>query len=167
MQLSGPSSRLFPVSAVWAFVPVYALHLLDERFWGMGTAHFASTYTPFWFTNSAWLWVNVPSFVLLTLAVALIVRGVFPEWAVVALAVHLLLHAIVRIGGSGFFAVVSPGVVSGVVLCVPLGVWSLMRGARALSRRELRAGLIAGVLSFQPLWHGVVFPFLPDRPPAC
>ena len=160
------SDRVFPATALWAFVPVYFVHLLDERFWGGGTANWATAHTPFYFTDCAWLWVNIPSMLALTLVVVLVARGVVPEWAVVALGVHLLLHAVTRIVGTVIFTTVSPGVVSGVLLCLPLAVWSLARGYRQLSRRALRSGVIAGVLSFQPLGHALLYPFLPTAMPA-
>ena len=166
MQFPERFDRVFPAAALWAFVPVYFLHLLDERFWGVGTANWATAHTPFYFTNFAWLWINVPSMLAVVSVVVLIARRVFPEWAVVALAVHLSLHAVTRIGGTLVFVSVSPGVVSGLLLCLPLALWSLVHGYRELPRRALRSGVIAGVLSFQPLWHAVLYPILPVAPPA-
>ena len=151
---------------LWAFVPVYFVHLLDERFWGVGTANWSTAHSPFYFTNYAWLWVNIPSMLALALVVVLIARGAIPEWAVVALGIHLLLHAVTRIVGTLIFASVSPGVVSGVLLCLPLAVWSLVRAYRQLSQRGLRFGIIAGILSFQPVWHGLLYPFFRTVPPA-
>ncbi len=71
-----------------------------------------------------------------------------------------------RLVGTLVFASVSPGVISGVLLCLPLALWSLARGYRQLSKSALRKGLIAGVLSFQPLWHAILYPFLPTAPLA-
>ncbi len=102
----------------------------------------------------------------LGLVVVLVSRRAIPEWAVVALGVHLLLHAVMRIFGTLVFASISPGLISGVLLCLPLAVWSLARGYRQLSHRALRAGAIAGFLSFQPLWHAILYPLLPTAPPA-
>ena len=164
--MSENSDRVFPAVAVLGFAPVYFVHLLDERFWGIGTANWATTHTPFYFTNYAWLWVNVPSMLLLALVVVLIARRRVPEWAVVALSVHLVLHSVTRIFGTLIFASVSPGVISGVVICLPLAFWCLARGYRQLPKPDLRMGMIAGVLSFQPMWHSIIFPFLPAAPLA-
>ena len=166
MEFAEPSDRVFSAPVLWAFPAVYFVHLIDERFWGVGTANWATIHGPLYFTNYAWLWVNIPSMLALTLVAALVARGAVPEWAIVALSVHLLLHAVMRIGGTLVFASVSPGLISGVLLCLPLAVWSLARGYRRLSHRALCAGVIAGILSFQPLWHAVLHPFLPPAPPA-
>ncbi len=166
MQLPERSDRVFPTAVLWTFVPVYFVHLLDERFWGVGTANWATAHTPFYFTNYVWLWVNIPSMLVLGLVVVFVTRGVIPEWAVVALGIHLLLHSVTRLFGTLIFVSVSPGVISGVLLCLPLALWSLARGYRQLSKSALRPGIIAGVLSFQPLWHAVLYPFLPTAPPA-
>ena len=160
------SGRVFPAAAVWAFIPVYLIHLLDERFWGVGTANWAAAHIPVYFTNYAWLWVNIPSAAVLSIVVVMVARGVLPEWAVVALSIHLLLHTLMRVIGTLAFTSLSPGLVSGVLLCLPLALWCLTRARRCMPNQALRWGAIAGVASFQPLWHGVLYPFLPGAPPS-
>ncbi len=157
---------MFAARWLWLFPPVYFLHLLDERFWGPGTANWATANTGVYFTNSAWLAVNIPSFILLTLATALTASRRWPDWVAIALATHLTLHALVRIIGTTVTGTVSPGVVTGVAVCLPLALPVLVRGVRLLSQAQFRKGLIVGVLSFQPLWHFMLLPFLPDGPPA-
>ena len=151
---------------LWLFPPVYLLHLIDERYFGIGTAEWASHHTGVYFTNSVWLAVNAPSFVLLTLATWLVARRTWPMWVAVALATHLALHAIGRVVGSVVFDSVSPGVVTGVILCLPLAVFAYTRLVRVLSRGQLLAGVLAGVVSLQPLWHALLLPVLPSGAPA-
>ena len=158
--------EVFPAGWLWLFPPAYLLHLIDERFWGPGTAAWATANTGVYFTNSAWLAVNVPSLALLTVAAAFTASRRWPAWVAVALGAHLTLHALVRIVGTVVSGSVSPGVVTGVAVCLPLATLTFWRGFRALSGPQLRAGLITGVLSFQPLWHFLLLPFLPGRPPA-
>ena len=157
---------VFPGPLLGAFPPVYLLHLLDERFWGVGTANWATAHSYLYFTNYAWLWVNVPSMLALTLVVLLVARGRAPDWWVVALSVHLLLHGTMRVGGSFFYSSVSPGILTGVVLCVPLACRGLILAKRTLPKRALRLGVVAGLISFQPFWHVLLHPLLPGAPPA-
>jgi hypothetical protein len=151
---------------LWTFVPVYFVHLLDERFCGVGTANWSTAYSPVDFSNYAWLWVNATSMLVFALVVVLIARRTLPEWIVVGLSVHLLLHALMRVVGTVVFASLWPGLVSGVLLCLPLASWSLIHGYRNLPRQAARLGVLVGALSFQPLWHGVLYPFLSGAPPA-
>ena len=99
---------------LWLFPPAYLAHLIDERFWGPGTANWAYANTGIYFTNAGWLAVNVPSMVLLTVAAALSAARIWPQWVGVALAVHFVLHALVRIIGTPATGQIAPGVVTGV-----------------------------------------------------
>ena len=155
---------VFPQSLYVAFPIVYFLHLLDERFWGPGTANWATAHSPLYFTNSAWLWVNVPSMLLLALVARLTARQQLPAWAAVAVAMHLALHAVMRIVGTAVFESVSPGLVTGVFLCLPLAIPTLVRAYNRLPASQLRRGVLAGILSFQPLWHVVLYPVVPHGP---
>ena len=151
---------------LWLFPPAYLAHLIDERFWGAGTANWAYASTGIYFTNAGWLAVNVPSMVLVTVAAALAAARVWPQWVGVALGIHFALHALVRIVGTPATGQLAPGVVTGVLVCLPLAVPSLLWGYRSLSTASYRRGLLAGTLSFQPLWHAVLLPVLPQGPAA-
>ncbi len=168
MGVSGAAARGEEAAAaagwLWLLPPAYAIHLLDERLWGMGTAEFATRYLGMYFTNEAWLWLNAPSLVAFTAVGALAARRAGPAWLGVALATHLTLHALGRVPTSLWFAMVAPGVVSGLLVNLPVAVPILVRGARRLPRRALRHGVLAGIASFQPLWHFVLLPVLPEAP---
>ena len=79
---------------------------------------------------------------------------------------HIALHGPGRLPAAIWFASWSPGLVSGLVLCLPLAAFTFVREARVLNRREFARGLLAGVASFQPLWHFLLFPVLPSAPSA-
>ena len=157
-------SRSIPEAWVWLFPPVYAIHLIDERLYGLGTADFATQYMGIWFTNEAWVWVNVPSMILMTVAAALVARRRWPEWVAVALATHFALHGLGRLTTSLWFWIIQPGLLSGLLLCVPLAGAVFLRARHTLSWPEIRSGLLFGVASFQPLWHFALLPFLPPPP---
>ena len=143
---------------------VYLVHLVDERYFWIGTAEFSTRYFGIYFTNGAWWAVNVPSLLLVILAAWRTARGAWPQWVAIALAVHLLLHGLLRIPTSLWTLEIAPGLLTGVALCTPLAAATLWRGYAALSRPERKRGLLVGVLSFQPLWHAVLLPVLPAGP---
>ena len=118
-------------------------------------------------TNDAWLVINVVWFCGLSLVTWLVSQGRLPEWVVVSLATHLLIHSVTRVWGSTAFAGWSPGVLSGVTICLPWAAVTLIRAYPRSSARQLVAGVICGVLSLQPLWDFVMLPILsPDSPIA-
>ena len=139
---------------------VYLAHLLDERFFGEGTAAWATEHTHLYFTNTAWFWVNLPSFVLFSWTAALAASGRLPVWCQVGLCTHLLLHALARVVGSLGTATLAPGVITGVALCTPAAFAVLARARPSLSQRGLAVGSAVGLASFQPLWHFLLHPFL-------
>jgi hypothetical protein len=147
---------LFPV--------VYLLHLADERYYWIGTADFATQYLGIYFTNSAWWAINVPSMLLLAGVTVLLARGRWPEWVAIPLAVHLALHGLGRVPTSLATSTVAPGLLSGLILCTPLSAATLWKARRAFSGAQWRAGVLAGVLSFQPFWHFALLPVLPRGP---
>ena len=59
----------------------------------------------------------------------------------------------VHAGGTLLTASYSPGVVSAVLLWLPLGVMTLVRGHRVLAARSFRSGVLIGVVAhaFVPL----------------
>lgn len=158
--------RIFPTAWLWSFPAVYLIHLLDERCYGIGTATFATEYLDIYFTDAAWLAVNVPSFLAVTAAAWLVARRTWPDWVAVALATHLALHGLGRLPASMWFGTVAPGLLSGLVLCTPLALATFARGYRSLPRAQLGTGVLVGIASFQPLWHLLLLPVLPSAPVA-
>lgn len=155
-------------SGAWLslFPAIYLVHLVDERFFGIGTAIFSTRYFGIYFTNAAWWAVNVPSVIALSLAALLVARGSWPQWVVVALAIHLLLHGLLRVPTSLWTFTIAPGLITGLLLCTPLAAATLWRARTAFSKRDAIRGLFAGAASFQPLWHLVLLPVLPAPPAA-
>ena len=155
-----------PPTLLWVFPPIYFLHLMDERLFGIGTAAWATRHMAVYLTNEAWLAINVVWFAFLTLITWLIARGTLPNWVVVVLATHIAIHSLTRVWGSIVFPGWSPGVLTGVVIGLPWAVVIFYRALRAYSRRQLALGLVGGVLSLQPLWDFLMLPVLSLKPPA-
>ncbi len=164
-----PEESTAPIlSRTWLslFPPIYLLHLLDERFFGDGTAAWASEHMGVYLTNEAWLVINVAWFLGLSLATWLVSRRILPEWIVASLATHLAIHALTRLWGSAVFVGWSPGVLSGVVVCLPWATVALVRANQRLPTRQLVLGVACGILSLQPLWDFFMLPMLMTNPPT-
>ena len=151
-------------AAVTLYPGVYLIHLIDERYYGIGTADFSTQNFGVLFTNQAWWAVNVPSLIILTVTAALVARRVWPRWLAVALATHLAFHGLMRVPLSAWTLTIAPGLISGLLLCVPLSVFTLVWGWSALPRSQFRNGILTGIASVQPLWHFLLLPVLPGAP---
>jgi hypothetical protein len=139
----------------WLFAVVYGLHLLDEGFVPPGLPRW-STEHGFYFTIQNWLSVSVVSFSLFSASVWLVARRTWPAWVLVALAVHITLHALAHIGASAWTLSISPGMLSGLILALPLAAWTFRWARHALQRRVLVRAAILGAASFQAPWDLLV-----------
>ena len=133
----GPWIILFPAT--------YLLHIAEE-YWG-GFALRATELTGLAVPETAFLAANSLFWVLMSSAVVLVLRRPSHAPLVVALATIVTINAMLHIGGSLLSASYSPGLATGVLLWLPLGVAVLVRGHRVLSERSFRSGVLIGVVA--------------------
>jgi Protein of unknown function with HXXEE motif len=131
--------------APWLFPVTYAAHLIEE-------------YTaPEWF--GAWsertlglsisareflVW-NAFAFVLMCAGAALTVAFSRLRWIEIAMSMAVLGNALFHAAAAAWTLSYSPGLVTGLLLWVPLGVVRLRVGVRESSARGRRIGLWVGV----------------------
>jgi Protein of unknown function with HXXEE motif len=108
---------LFPVT--------YLVHFAEET-WG-GFVPWSARYLGFHLTVERFLGLNAVAWVgMLILGIAASL-GEKTRWLVVPLATAVLLNGVAHLGASLATGIYSPGVISGVVLWVPLGAIVLRR----------------------------------------
>jgi hypothetical protein len=139
----------------WLFAAVYAVHLLDEGLVAGGLPRW-STELGFHFTLLNWLSVSSLSFLLFSATVWWVARRTWPSWVLVALAVHITLHALLHIGASAWWHSLSPGTVSGLVLALPLAGWTLRWAWLELPRKTFVLAALLGAATFQAPWDLLV-----------
>lgn len=146
-------SRLTPAQISPWLAAAYAIHLLDERFVGDGVAEWATRVAGMPFSNSEWLLVNLPSLaVVLPLAWAIRTEKLGAA-ALLLVAGHVLMHATMHLGGAIQYGEFSPGIVSGVAVCLPLSLLAIRLGFSAMHAPRASLALLAGIATFQPIWH--------------
>ena len=149
-------SRLTPSTVAPWIVVAYAIHLADERLVGEGVAAWATRVAGMPFSNGEWLLVNSISFAAI-LAIAWAIRvGRLGAAALLLLGGHVLMHATMHLGGAIQFGEFSPGIVSGLVACLPASLIALRSGFEAMAAPRAAAFLLAGMATFQPIWHQVL-----------
>ncbi|MCA1849910.1 MAG: HXXEE domain-containing protein [Acidobacteria bacterium] len=135
----------FTGSWAWLFPASYLVHIAEE-YWG----GFTLWISRFWGVESSsanfLLW-NGAAWVLMTAGVSLVLRTKSYRWLLVSFGTVLLINGLAHALASVATLSYSPGLVSGLLLFVPLGAYALLRARRkGVNRRSFRAGLIAGVL---------------------
>jgi hypothetical protein len=135
---------------LWPFVPAYVIHVAEEWFAGF----------PLWLTrivgrplpDAAFLLINAVALVAMIAAIRAATRAEHNGWIGVAIATIALVNTLAHAAGAALTHSYAPGLVSAVVLYVPLGSLAMIRAFEQAPRAQLERGLIAGVLL-----HAVVF----------
>ena len=128
---------------LWLFPVAYAAHIVEElaggfRFW---VARLAGAPLPL----PAFLAINTVAFVLLVAGIRAAIRREEHGWIAVAVATVVVINGVLHLLGTLVTQAYSPGLVTGIVLYMPLGTLTLIRAwdqAPAVTRRR---GVWAGI----------------------
>lgn len=142
---AGRKDDAFAGSWIWLFPAAYSVHVAEEL-WAPPTFYgWASRLAGVDFTAPAFLAANALFMTMMIVAVARVVRGIWAPWLVLVLATIVVLNALLHLTGTVLSRSYSPGLVSGLLLYLPLGGVTLARGARRLGEAALRRGVVVGV----------------------
>lgn len=137
--------------APWLFALIYGLHLLEEGLLPPGMVRWSNDFG-YSFSFEHWFVVSSASFVLFSGASWLVARGSWPSWVLVALATHIGLHGLLHLGASVWVRSVSPGTLTGILLALPLSVWTFRWALQELDRKLLLRSALLGAATFQAPW---------------
>jgi hypothetical protein len=135
---------------LWLFVPAFLIHVAEEWF-----ADF-----PGWLQQIAGRPVPMPAFLLingvamlsLIVAIRAATRNEVFGWMAVAIATIVLVNTGSHAAGTAFTQSYSPGLISAVVLYVPLGSLTMIRALDQAPRAQLARGIQIGLVI-----HALVF----------
>jgi hypothetical protein len=144
---SPPWPRLWPLLLPLA----YLVHLAEEQWTGGGFPAWVSSTVGAPLTEARFVVINAVAWPLALGVCAAAVAWPKLCWPVLAVAAVLALNGAVHLLGSLATASDSPGVVSGVLVYLPLGLATLRRGRGAVTPGAFLGALLTGVAL-----HGVV-----------
>jgi len=135
---------------LWLFVPAYVLHMAEEWFGGF----------PLWIgkivghplQETAYVVINGIALVLVVLGIRAAVQSERYGWVGVAIATIALINTVAHAAGAAVTGSYSPGLISAVVLYVPLGALTIMRAFDQAPRAQVTRGVVAGIVI-----HTIVF----------
>jgi hypothetical protein len=135
---------------LWLFVPAYMIHVAEEWFAGFTAwvARFAGRPVP----ADAFLIINGIALLLLIAAIRASTRNQASGWMAIAVATIALVNTMSHVGGAIFTQSYSPGLVSAVILYVPLGSLTMIRAWDQAPAEQLTRGIVAGMAL-----HALVF----------
>ena len=129
---------------LWLFVPAYVVHVAEEWFGGF----------PQWIAMIAGRPLAAAAFFIVNgIALALAVAGIRAAvrsdrygWIAVAVATIALVNTLAHAAGAALTRSYSPGLISAVVLYVPLGTLAMIRAVDQAPRVQLGRGIAAGLI---------------------
>lgn len=141
----------------WLYPITFFIHILEEYLGGF--YKWASRNQGIEFTEGDFLALISLALALISIAALLISRSSRMDWLLVCLAVVILLNVFSHSFDTAVTQSYSPGVLSGLVLWLPLGVLTLWKGLPSISMRSRWTGALLGILVYlvvykMPGWVG-------------
>lgn len=134
-----PPLASFPLS--------YAVHLAEEAWGGESFPVWASRISGVSFTHDEFVVLNGVALALMCIAMAVASRQPRARrFVLTALAAIVAINGALHVVASLWSATYSPGVISGALVWLPLGVWTLRWAAQMSTARQLVGGCVAGAL---------------------
>jgi hypothetical protein len=122
---------------LWLFAPAYFLHAIEELR-AVGASHGINL------SLTGYIALSSVALLLMVIGIALAQRFRFPQLLGVCLATAFFVNGISHIIHS-VFAGYDPGVISGTVILIPLGVVSMVSLWNSMSRLRYIAGITLGL----------------------
>ena len=130
----------------WLFPSSYAVHVLEEWRGGEGFPAWWSRLTGVELPVERFLALNAYALAGMAVGVALAMLFRRMRWLLVGFGAVVLVNAVAHLAASAATRSYSPGAISGALLWLPLGAWTLAAGRKNLSRRDFGAGVGVGLL---------------------
>jgi len=135
---------------LWLFVPAYLIHLAEEWFGGFPAWVALIVERPV--PETAFVAINAVALMLVIIGLRAATQAEANGWIAVAVATIVLVNTFFHLVGAALTSSYSPGVISAVVLYVPLGSLTMIRALDQSSRAQLARGIQIGVVI-----HAIVF----------
>lgn len=129
---------------VWLFPATMIIHVAEEALTGETFPRWISRVTGLDLSLREFLTFNAIAFGVVLLGTLLALRLRRGGWAVAALGTAFLTNVFFHVAGTFATGTRSPGVVSAILLWLPLGTYALVWTWRNARRRELALGVAIG-----------------------
>ena len=143
--------RLFE-TWVWLFPATYLIHAMEEYWGGEGFYRWMKRIVGWEMTPSEFVNINTTAWLLMIGSILVFRRTPSIRWLTIGFGTVVLINGFAHLAGSILTGTYSPGVVSGTLLWIPLGVITLGRGWRGATRRSFISGVLVGLII-----HAVLF----------
>lgn len=131
---------------LWLFPATYLVHLTEEYWGGEGFYRWLAKFAGNGLTAGQFLSINAVFMIIMILSMLVILRGPAWHWLLSGYGTLVVINGALHVIGTMVTATYSPGLVSGVLLWIPLGIYTLRRSRRALPPVVFWFGFSAGIV---------------------
>src|SRR5215213_5480839 len=147
------SSKALTSVWLWLFPVVYLLHVAEEYWGGSGFSAYVARTRGVNLSPEKFLIMNAFGWALMIVGLVLAVRLRFSQWLMVCMATALLINGLSHTINAIARAEYNPGLVSGLLIFIPLGVLVLARlKGKMRGRRYFGALLVGALVNGVVLW---------------
>lgn len=130
----------------WLFPVTYLIHIAEEYVAGVALAPSPNKIRGANMTATQFLVLNGFACALLVAGMILSRRFGFRQWLLVCLATVVMVNGLFHVAGTIRIAGrYNPGLISGVLIWIPLGIVTLMRMKKSMRPNKYRAAMAVGV----------------------
>ena len=135
---------------LWLLPAAYALHILEE--WYAGFSEWVALVVGAPLPRAAFIVINAIAMALAIAATRASTRREHYGWAGIAVASILFVNALAHVLGTAITRTYSPGLITGLVLYVPIAGLVLLRASTQAASGAFLRGVVVGIAL-----HAVVF----------
>lgn len=135
-----------PARWAWLLPATFLVHIAEEYWCGIGFPAWVSRVGFAKLTPELFLSLNAAAWLLMAFAVALAIFIQPLRWLIVSFGAAVFINGLAHTAGSIVTVTYSPGLVSGLLLWVPLGSIIFIRAWRSIPHSQFWLGVIVGVL---------------------
>ena len=132
---------------IWLFPLTYVVHAIEEIWGGIGYAAWISELSGTTLPGTTLIALHMALILGMSVVVVVVRRQRRFFWSIVAFGVVLVGNALLHFAATVVTRTYSPGLLSGLVVWGPLGVYALVRARRELARSDVVWGAAIGVLA--------------------
>jgi hypothetical protein len=140
------SSKALASVWIWLFPVVYLLHVAEEYWGGGGFSAYVARTRGVNLSPEKFLTMNAVGWALMIVGLLLALRLKFSQWLMVCMATALLINGLSHTINAVARAEYNPGLVTGSLIFIPLGVIVLARLKGRMRGRRYFGALLVGVL---------------------
>lgn len=129
---------------IWLFPLTYLVHAMEEYWCGEGFYRWVGRIIGRGMTPEQFISINSFGWLLMVASILLLRKTPSVRWLTLSLATIVFVNGFAHLAFSIWTKTYSPGVVSGVLLWMPLGAATFYRAWRKVTRRSFISGVMVG-----------------------